>query len=154
MTLTTPTRAEAVDLVATHLVTRASKLTRVLLRYGTRELTRTEAGLLQTLLDGPRRITELAETEALAQPTVTQLVDKLQQRGLVTRDRSAEDGRVVLVSVAADGRAQLERLRDQSRALLRESVEELPDRELAELVGALDTLSRLTDALQKRTVRA
>ena len=89
-------RSEAIDLVAASLVTRASRLTRLLLRSGSRELSRTEAGLLLTLNDGPRRITELAESEALAQPTVTQLVDKLEGRGLVRRRRSAQDGRVVL----------------------------------------------------------
>jgi DNA-binding MarR family transcriptional regulator len=144
------TRAEAIDLVATTLLTRASRLARVLMRSGPRELSRTEAGLLLTLLDGARRITELAETEALAQPTVTQLVDKLQQRGLVERTRSAEDGRVVLVSVSARGREQLESARAQSRALMRETVQELSDRELAELVSASETLGRLIETLQQR----
>ena len=81
MHATATTRTEAIDHVATTLLARASRLTRLLMRSGTRELSRTEAGLLLTLLDGPRRITELAETEALAQPTVTQLVDRLEQRG-------------------------------------------------------------------------
>src|SRR5579862_129596 len=99
MSLPTASRDEVLELVSTTLLTRASRLTRILMRSGPRVLSRTEAGLLTTLLDGPRRITELAETEALAQPTVTQVVDKLQGRGLVVRARSAQDGRVVLVSI-------------------------------------------------------
>lgn len=143
-------RAAAIDLVAASLVTRASRLTRLLLRAGGRELSRTEAGLLLTLHAGPHRITELAETEALAQPTVTHLVDGLEKRGLVTRGRSAEDGRVVLVEVSEAGRARLEATRAEYRALLRETLQELDDGELAELAAATETLGRLVELLQAR----
>jgi DNA-binding MarR family transcriptional regulator len=143
-------RNEAIEIVATTLLPRASRLTRLLLRLGTRELSRTEAGLLLTLMDGPRRIMELAETEALAQPTVTQLVDKLERRGLVARMRSTKDGRVVLVSVSAQGRMQLERTRAQARELMRRAVDGLTDDELAELVVASRTLERLIRTLQER----
>lgn len=143
-------RVEAIDLVATTLLARASRLTRVLMRSGGHELSRTEAGLLLTLLEGPRRITELAETEALAQPTVTQLVDKLERRGLVVRTRGADDGRVVLVSIAAQGREQLEATRAQLRALMRDAVAELDDGELDELAAASATLGRLIERLQQR----
>jgi DNA-binding MarR family transcriptional regulator len=149
-----PSRAEAVDLVASTFLTRASRLTRLLLRAGSRDLSRTEAGLLVTLLDGPRRITELAESEALAQPTVTQLVDKLERRDLVARARSAEDGRVVLVSISATGRAQLEATRAETRALMRATVEQLSDDELTGLAAASETLGRLIETLQQRAAAA
>jgi DNA-binding MarR family transcriptional regulator len=148
MSLPAVSRSEVQDLVATTLLTRASRLTRLLMRSGSRALSRTEAGLLTTLLEGPHRITELAETEALAQPTVTQLVDKLQGRGLVERARSTDDGRVVLVSISGKGRATLEDVRGQSRALLREALRNLDDEELGSLVAATSTLERLIERLQ------
>jgi DNA-binding MarR family transcriptional regulator len=150
MTRSAHTRADATDLVATTLLTRASRLTRLLMRSGDRELSRTEAGLLSTLLDRPRRITELAATEALAQPTVTQLVDKLERRGLVVREPSGADGRVVLVSISPSGRERLDAVRAQLRAQMREVVRELGDDELAELAAASETLGRLIEALQQR----
>jgi DNA-binding MarR family transcriptional regulator len=148
----TTTRAEAVDLVATTFIPRSSLLMRLLASFGARELTRTEAGLLVTLLDGPHRITELAESEALAQPTVTKLVDKLQQRGLVTRERLAGDGRVVMVALSPEGRRTVEAFRSQVRELMRQTVEEISDEELAALVAAGETLGRLIDSLQQRKV--
>jgi DNA-binding MarR family transcriptional regulator len=144
-------RIEAIDRIATTLAPRASRLTRLLMRSGPRELSRTEVGALLTLLDGPRRITELAATEALAQPTVTQLVDKLQRRGLVERQRSGADGRVVLVAISEQGREQLEALRSRSREVMRETLRELSDEQLAELVAAGETLGRLVETLQQRT---
>ncbi len=136
------------------LLARASLLTRLLLRVGSRELSRAEAGLLATLEDGPRRVTELAETEALAQPTVSQLVDRLARRGLVQRARCAEDGRAVLVSSSPEGRRQLAATQAQYRALMRETMNGLDDDELAELAAATRTLGRLIETLQARSGRA
>jgi DNA-binding MarR family transcriptional regulator len=143
-----PQRAEAIDLVASTLLGRANRLIRLLMRSGAHELSRTEAGVLSTLTDGPRRITELAATEALAQPTVTQLVDKLEGRGLVTRGRSGDDGRVVMVEITPPGSKQLEELRVEIRANMREALADLPDSELTELVHAADTLGALIEKLQ------
>ncbi len=155
MSSETASRSEAIDLIATTLASRASRLTRLLVRSsGPHELSRTEVGALLTLLDGPRRITELAATEALAQPTVTQLVDKLQKRGLVERRRSGEDGRVVLVVVSAAGRERLEALRSSSREVMREALKELSDAELGELVAATETVGRLVETLQRRAAPA
>ncbi|HTT93655.1 MAG TPA: MarR family transcriptional regulator [Solirubrobacterales bacterium] len=141
-------RGEAIALVATTLLGRANRLTRLLMRSGRHELSRTEAGVLSTLTEGPRRITELAAGEALAQPTVTQLVDKLEGRGLVSRGRSGEDGRVVLVEITPLGQEQLEELRAEIRANMREALADLPDTELTELVHAAETLGALIEKLQ------
>lgn len=141
-------RAEAIDLVASTLLGRASRLIRLLMRSGRHGLSRTEAGVLATLTEGPRRITELAATEALAQPTVTQLVDKLEGRGLVTRGRSGEDGRVVLVEISPQGREELEQLRVEIRADMREALADLPDTDLTELAHASEILGSLIEKLQ------
>jgi DNA-binding MarR family transcriptional regulator len=148
MSESSPQRAEAIDLVASTLLGRANRLTRLLMRSGAHELSRTEAGVLATLTDGSRRITELAATEALAQPTVTQLVDKLEGRKLVARGRSGDDGRVVLVEITDLGRAQLEDLRAEIRANMREALVDLPDTDLTELSHAAETLGALLEKLQ------
>ena len=62
---------------------------RTLGRRGKREMSRTAASVLATLRDtGPRRITELAEAEAVAQPTITTLVGRLERDGLVRARRT------------------------------------------------------------------
>jgi DNA-binding MarR family transcriptional regulator len=142
-------RTEALDLVAETLLGRTSRLTRLLMRPGSRELTRTEAGLLGTLADGPRRITELAETEALAQPSISKLVDKLESRDLVARERAEDDGRVVVVSISAEGLLYLESARDQIRSHLRRRLFALEDEDLAALVAAGEVLERLIQTLQR-----
>jgi DNA-binding MarR family transcriptional regulator len=117
------------------------------MRSGAHEISRTEVGVLATLSDGPRRITQLAMTEALAQPTVTQLIDKLEGRELVSRSRSEEDGRVVLVEITTAGAAALESVRALIRANMREALVDLPDAELTELAHAADTMGSLIEKL-------
>jgi DNA-binding MarR family transcriptional regulator len=142
-----PDRAVAIDLVAGTLLGRAARLTRLLMRSGAHKLSRTEVGVLSTLSQGPRRITELAQTEALAQPTVTQLVDKLENRGLVSRARSGEDARVVIVEVTPAGTEVFEEVRAEIRANMREALTDLPDDELTELAHASETLGELIETL-------
>jgi DNA-binding MarR family transcriptional regulator len=140
-------RADAIDLVASNLLGRAARLTRLLMRSGAHEISRTEVGVLATLSEGPRRITQLAMTEALAQPTVTQLIDKLEGRELVSRSRSEEDGRVVLVEITTAGAEALEVVRRLIRANMREALVDLPDAELTELAHAADTMGSLIEKL-------
>jgi DNA-binding MarR family transcriptional regulator len=147
MPSSSPDRAEAIDLVASNLLGRAARLTRLLMRSGAHEISRTEVGVLATLSDGPRRITQLAMTEALAQPTVTQLIDKLEGRDLVSRSRSDQDGRVVLVEITAAGAEALEGVRRLIRANMREALADLPDAELTELAHAADTMGSLIEKL-------
>jgi DNA-binding MarR family transcriptional regulator len=150
MQLATGSRAQSIEVVSSTFMARASRLTRLLASSGDRELSRTEVGLLVTLLDGPHRVTDLAETEALAQPTVTKLVDSLQQRGLVARERAVSDGRVVLVSISADGRAKIDTYRTQLRSVMRDTVADLSDEELDQLVAASEIMGRLIDTVQQR----
>ena len=147
MSTPAPDRATAIDLVASTLLGRAARLTRLLMRSGAHKLSRTEVGVLATLSEGPRRITQLAQTEALAQPTVTQLVDKLQGRGLVARARSGEDARVVMVEVTPAGTVVFEEVRAEIRANMREALADLPDDELTDLVHAAETLGGLIETL-------
>ena len=147
MTSSPPGRAEAIDQVATTLLGRAARLTRLLMKSGAHGLSRTEMGVLGTLSEGSRRVTQLALTEALAQPTVTQLVDKLEGRGLVARTRDGEDARVVMVAITEAGTAQLEEVRAEIRANMRGALVDLPDAELTELAHAAETLGGLIEKL-------
>jgi DNA-binding MarR family transcriptional regulator len=143
------TRREAVDAVATALVPAASRVTRLLLRQAPYGVSRSEGGVLSALSRGPRRITELADLEGHAQPTMTLLVKRLAQRGWVARERDPSDGRVVLVSLTEAGTAALEDLRAAYRAVLRDHLAALPDEQIAALQIATEALESLLDALQQ-----
>jgi DNA-binding MarR family transcriptional regulator len=146
-------RSDQIDYVSKHLLPGAGLLVRLLVREAGGELSRTEVGLLNTLSSGPRRITELAELEGLAQPTMTSLVKQLEQQGLVRRDRQADDGRVVLVHLTDNGAAALADYLARVRKLLGTFLTEIPDEQVEALAGATEALAQLVALLQQRHTR-
>jgi DNA-binding MarR family transcriptional regulator len=92
---------------------------------------------------GPLRITELAWAEAVSQPTMTGLVARLEQEGLVLRSPDAEDARAVRVSLTRPGRTRLDRVRKGRAAVLRARLDSLDDDDLAALAAALPALDQL-----------
>src|SRR6266568_1348561 len=90
-------RTPQIEYVSHELLPQAAILTRLVFRELGGDLSRTEVGLLRTVSEGPRRVTELAELEGLAQPTMTILIKQLEQQELVRRERQTDDCRVVLV---------------------------------------------------------
>lgn len=146
-------RSEQVEYVSSQLLARAALLTRLLTKQLKGELSRTEAGLLNTLEDGPRRVTGLAELEGLAQPTMTLLVKQLEERGLVRRERQVDDGRVVLVSATAAGRSALADARTEVQTALRSYLAKMTDEEVAALSTTADSLDLLIGVLQRGATR-
>jgi DNA-binding MarR family transcriptional regulator len=147
---TIPARSEQIDYVSGELLPRAALLIRLLVRQLGGELSRTELGLLKALGGGPRRITELAELEGLAQPTITILIKRLEEQGLVTRTRQSGDGRVVLVDLTESGNVALEEYRGRVRAVLGGHLAEISDEQVEALATATETLAQLVDVLQQR----
>ena len=114
-------------------------------------MTPTMGGVLATLADGPRRVTDLAELEGLAQPSMTMLVARLEERGWVERRQDRSDRRVVHVALTPAGRAALERQRAAVRAVLAERLARLSEGQIVALLRASDALGALTEVLQQGT---
>ena len=146
-------RSAQIDYVSSELVPRAALLTRLLVKQVDTGRSRTELGVLKTLSDGPRRITELAELEGLAQPTTTILIKQLEQQGLVKRERRSDDGRVVLVDLTESGRVELEDYRERVREAIGAYLTEISDEQIDQLAAATETLAQLVTLLQQRPIR-
>jgi DNA-binding MarR family transcriptional regulator len=142
-------RTGQIDYVAGQLLPDAALLVRLLVRDLDANISRTEAGVLYTLGGGSRRITELAELEGLAQPTMTLLIKRLEQQGLVRRERDPDDGRVVLVSVTEAGEDALVDFRARFSAALRSHLTAMSDEQVAALAAATETLGSLIAVLQR-----
>jgi DNA-binding MarR family transcriptional regulator len=67
---------------------------------------------------GPLSPSELAEIERIKRPTVTRIVRHLEQAKLVERVRDPQDGRASILSITAEGRGLLKRLRERKTAYL------------------------------------
>ncbi|MCW6004885.1 MarR family transcriptional regulator [Micromonospora sp. CPCC 205371] len=101
------------------------------------------ASLLSVLtFGGPQPVTRLAEIEQVSPPAITKLVAALEAQGLVARERSATDRRVVLVTATAAGQQRLERGRDARVRALAELLAEASPEDLSTLRHAADILAR------------
>ncbi len=108
------------------------------------DLSRTAASVLAVLRDhGPQRITALATSEAVAQPTMTTLVGRLERDGLVERVGDPADARAVLATITADGLERLLRIREARAAAIDARLSELDPGEREALAAALPALERL-----------
>lgn len=58
--------------------------------------------------EGPLRLTTLAAKEGITQPSMTQLIKRLESQGLVARLADPEDGRATLIGITAHGREFIE----------------------------------------------
>jgi DNA-binding MarR family transcriptional regulator len=132
------------DRLAGELERRMAGLWAAVLRPSFQELSRTATSVLARLRDGgPQRITALAAAEAVAQPTMTTLVQRLERGGLVQRRADAADGRAVLVAVTDDGLHALRRFRERRTAELGARLAALDAADRAALEAALPALDRL-----------
>jgi DNA-binding MarR family transcriptional regulator len=145
-------RSRQAEFISSQLLSRSGLLTRMLAKQLHGPLSRSEASLLNTASQTPRRITELAELEGLAQPTMTLLVKRLERDGLVTRERQADDGRVVVVRLTNAGQAALDDYRAQARAALGTYLAEMTDSQIAQLAAATEALAQLVTILQRGTI--
>src|SRR3954466_6778526 len=107
------------------------------------DLSRTSAAVLNMLSAQPRRITELATAQAVAQPTMTVAVQRLEARGLVTRARATDDRRATNVVITDAGRATLAARHAARAQLLEERLAALTPAQRAALRGALPALHAL-----------
>ena len=105
---------------------------------GNRDLSLTAVATLNSLdRRGPQRITTLAAAEGVSQPSMTQLVQRLEQRGLIGRGSDPTDARVALVTVTDQGRAALAARRKRNAERIADLLGDLPEHDVQALADAL-----------------
>lgn len=106
----------------------------------------TKALVVLSLHDNAMPGQALARHLGVSLATLTGIVDRLVSQGLVTRREDAEDRRVRLVELTAEGRSLVERVRDSGLESMRRLLSRLDDETLA----AFETvLRRLNDAAEE-----
>lgn len=145
-----PTRRRHLDDIAEALPQRVATLTKLFLASTSVTISRTEVGVMRALSVRPQRITELAAAERVTQPAITLLVTRLANRGWVARETDPRDGRAVLVALTPAGRAVIDGLRAEYRALMHEEMGALGDEDVETLARAIDVLDELIRRLQER----
>jgi DNA-binding MarR family transcriptional regulator len=98
--------------------------------------------------EGPLRLTTLAAREGITQPSMTQLITRLERQGLVTRLPDPEDGRAALVGITQLGRDLI----DDRKRVRRERLAELLATLSPEEANALWLAARVAFPVMERLV--
>lgn len=94
-------------------------------------------------ITGPRRVSDLAALEGVAQPSMTELVGRLVRDGLAERRPSLDDRRVVLVAITEQGRRFLRERRNLVVDLVANLLAQLTADEAAALAAAIPAFDHL-----------
>ncbi|MCW2944650.1 MAG: MarR family transcriptional regulator [Actinoallomurus sp.] len=123
------------------------RLNRRVRQHGPQTLTSSQASTLASVEAlGPVRLGDLAGHEGVTAPTQSRLVASLENHGLLRRTPDTEDRRATLLVITAQGRRQLEQLRNERSAFLVERLGTLSAEQRTALVAALNALEALAES--------
>ena len=142
----TPTSAQASEELPARLRLAIVRTARRLRQEAGGELGPATSAALATIeRHGPLSPSELADREGLKRPTVTRILGHLEKDALVTRVRDPEDGRSSILSISADGRALLRKLRARKNAYLAQQMGELDTDDARALERAVELLEGMLE---------
>jgi DNA-binding MarR family transcriptional regulator len=131
---------------ARSLATALDRLTMWLRRHTPQTVSASTITALDRLAtEGPLRVSDLAAREAMTQPGVTMLVNRLAEAGLAERVPDPTDRRAALVRITDAGRTVLDQRTANRAQVLRARLAELDDEDQQLLAAALPAIERLVD---------
>ncbi len=148
----TGTKTAPADLVevAARLRLSATRLARQLRQQSGIGLTPSQLSALAAVhREGPLTLGALAEEEKVAPPSVTKVIGKLEQQGLVAKQIDAADRRVYRVATTPAGETLLRDIRERKDAWLINRLASLEPEDRNRLASALDALDLLTTKEQQ-----
>jgi DNA-binding MarR family transcriptional regulator len=120
-----------------------------LLRLG---LTLAELRILRVIREqGSSPMNRFSAETMLSQPSITGIIDKLEEGGLVERVRSLEDRREVLIAITAKGNEVYAKGMDLHKQFVEKALSALDAEEVQTVVSLLKKLADASDAAVKAT---
>jgi DNA-binding MarR family transcriptional regulator len=110
------------------------------------------ATLARLQRSGPARLTELAGAEGVSQPSMTALIARLADQGLVRRAADPHDGRAVVLTLSPAGEEVLAQRRAERTRQITGPLAGLSEDDVRRIADALPALIRLADALRRPPV--
>jgi DNA-binding MarR family transcriptional regulator len=102
------------------------------------QLTLGQVRVLRRLAKSPRSLSQLGSELALAPPSMTRLIDRLEGRGLIARKRDEFDRRKVVATLTDQGRQLVSAIPFLEGTAIRAAVERMTESERNRIASALD----------------
>ena len=111
------------------------------------DITMTQFKVLLTIfIDGPQSCGSLASALDLSLPTMTGILNRLNRRGYLKRERDKKDGRRVISGLSRKGSEMIERLWVAGREQLAQVLQGVPAEDLQALERALEIFTRAVES--------
>ena len=101
--------------------------------------------VLRHVRRGMGSVSELATAKNISRPAISQAVDILVNKGLLTRVQSAEDRRYVKVALTTAGNSLLDAVFKETRQWLKERMQALNARELETIAQAMTIMKKIME---------
>jgi DNA-binding MarR family transcriptional regulator len=143
---TNPATTEVKEELAPRLRLAVTRLARRLRQEAGTDLGPSQTAALATVeRHGPLSPSELAQIERIKRPTATRIIGHLEGAGLLERVKDPADGRASILTVTAEGRRLLKRLRQRKTAYLAQRLEKLDAEDRRTLERAAELLEGMLE---------
>ncbi len=109
------------------------------------DLTLIQFDILRHIRRGAHSAAELAERQQISRPAISQALDLLVEKGLVTRSPGSTDRRYVRLELTGSGERLIAELYTTNRAWMAEKLSVLSDPELETVIDAMQILKKALD---------
>jgi DNA-binding MarR family transcriptional regulator len=118
------------------------------------ELTLAQVRVMRRLARNPQSLSQLGAELALAPPSMTRLVDRLEARGLITRERDETDRRKVVAALTEEGRRLVSAIPFLEGTAIRMAVERMTESQRDSIRSALDEFNAAVKQAEDELVGA
>ena len=101
--------------------------------------------VLRYVRRGPNSMSELAVAKNISRPAISQAVDVLVKKGLLTRVPSSTDRRVIELALTGAGNALLDTVFRENREWMKERMDRLTAHELQTIGRAMEALKKILE---------
>jgi DNA-binding MarR family transcriptional regulator len=98
--------------------------------------------ILRHINHGINSVSDLAEERCISRPAISQVVDVLAQKGLLTRQQETDDRRHVKLALTEKGKTLLNAIFDNNHRWMISKLEALSQDELGVAIQAMETLKK------------
>ncbi len=134
-----------------YLYTESRRITKELARRA--DLTGPQLTVVKLLEQfGDISLSELSEKIRAQNSTVTGIIDRMEREGLVTRERSKEDRRVVYIRLTAKGRDLAGEIPVEPMEIFKGALESLSAQEVRDLMRILTKVARRVRQIVRRDI--
>ena len=107
--------------------------------------------VLRYVRRGTNSISDLATAKNISRPAISQAVDVLVNKGLMTRTQSTEDRRFIELTLTESGNNLLDTVFKETRSWMKELMGDLTDEELDTIAKAMTYLKKTLEQKQAST---